>query len=539
MTGLLFNSLSASNKKSIHKKDTMHTTQTQPELEAPVKASAPGLFSETYPPRAMPRLLGAGDLTALFLLNVFWVTNVTPLAAGGSASFTYWLIGGTLFFVPCSLVLAQLAALFPHEGSLYNWTHHALGPGWAFFVGVCAWLPGVLSIVNAAAAFVSCLQALNPNWFVLSWQQGLVIFGVLAFTGLLSSRRTRVVLSVLKGAAVLMLLATVLIGIAALLWLLGGHPSATNFADASGWRITWGPQANLALLGSVVLALMGSDMPLALGAEIKERQAIPRHLTWGTILTLGGYLVFTFALLAVQGPSVAGNTVNPMLLLLTTVQSAFGRVGAQIMAVCLLCYFLLIPVALNLCFARLFLVAAIDGRVSVRFARLNKERAPTNALVMQVLVAGLFAALLYFLVPQFGFFGTPAAFTSEVYNVLGASLLLIWSVSFIFPFIDLAALYTRDRWAVRRQHVVPFPILTVSVLVGTLLCGATIVITLFNSFIPTLIPNGTWVYLVGGITLVCLSLCAVGSFLTIGQANWEQMSEVNMLPEIHQEQTRS
>ena len=516
----------------------MQTTRTQPALDVPAKAPSPSLFSETYPQRVMPLLLGSGDLTALFLLNVFWVTNITPLAAGGTASFTDWLIGGTLFFVPCSLALAQLAALFPHEGSLYNWTHHALGPGWAFFVGVCAWLPGVLSIVNAAAAFVSCLQALNPNWLVLSWQQGLAIFGVLAFTGLLSCQRTRMVLSVLKGAAVLMLFATLLIGVAALVWLLQGHHAATNFADAVGWRITWGPQANLALLGSVVLALMGSDMPLALGAEIKDRQAIPRHLTWGTLLTLGGYLVFTFALLAVQGANTASNTVNPMLLLLTTVQSVFGRAGGDMMAVCLLCYFLLIPVALNVCFARLFMVAAIDGRVSVRFAKLNRERVPANALVMQILVAGLFAALLYFLIPQIGLFGTPATFTSEVYNVLGASLLLVWSVSFMFPFIDLAALYVRDRWALRRHRVVPLPLLAFSVVVGTLLCGATIVITLFNSFIPTLIPNSTWMYVVGGTTLTCLALCAFGSILTTGQANWEQMSDVKASPAARQEDMR-
>src|SRR6266699_3017471 len=197
----------------------MRTTPTHPVLDTAANASPRRLLSEAYPPRVMPSLLGAGDLTALFLLNVFWVTNVTPLAAGGTASFTYWLIGGTLFFVPCSLALAQLAVFFPHEGSIYNWTHHALGPGWAFFVGICAWLPGVLSIVNAAAAFVSCLQALNASWLVVSWQQGLAIFGVLILTGILSTRRTRVVLYVLNAAAVAMGISTLLIGAAAVFWI--------------------------------------------------------------------------------------------------------------------------------------------------------------------------------------------------------------------------------------------------------------------------------------------------------------------------------
>ena len=518
----------------------MLPTQTPPWLAPPLVPPPPAtkrqtsrthtelpLLSEQYCPRVLPALLGTGDLTSLFLLNVFWVTNVTPLAAGGTASFTYWLIGGTLFFIPCSLVLAQLAALFPSEGSIYAWTAHAFGPQWAFFVGICAWLPGVLSIVNAAAAFVSCLQALNPGWLATSWQQGLAIGGVLAFTALLSCQRTRRVQHILNAAVVLMGLATLLIGVSAVIWLASGHPSATSFVDASGWRVVpFGSQTNVALLGSVVLALMGSDMPLAMGAEIANRRAIPRHLAWGTLLTLGGYLLFTFALLAVQGTSAAASTVNPLLLVITTVDRVFGKAGGDVMALCLLFYFLMIPVALNVCFARLFLVAAIDGRVSVWFATLNRNRVPVHALLAQIGIAAIFAAILYLLVPQVGFFGNPASFTSEAYNVLGASLLLVWAISFMFPFLDVAALYLKHRTVFRNLRVVPLPLLAVSAVVGTLLCATTIMITLFNSFIPSLIPDANWWYLVGGVTLIWLSICAIGSMVTNSQATWEQMAEM-------------
>jgi amino acid transporter len=502
-------------------------SKTQP---SPTQAE-PSLLSEQYAPRVLPKLLGTGDLTSLFLLNVFWVTNVTPLAAGGPASFTYWLIGGMLFFIPCSLVLAQLAALFPSEGGIYAWTAHAFGPRWAFFVGICAWLPGVLSIVNAAAAFVSCLQAVNSSWLVASWQQGLAIGGVLAFVALLSCQRTRRVQHVLNAAVILMGVATLLIGISAVIWLVGGHPSATSFTKASDWQIIpFGTQSNLALLGSVVLALMGSDMPLAMGAEIADRRAIPRHLAWGTLLTLGGYLLFTFALLAVRGANAAASTVNPLVLMITTVDQVFGKVGGNIMALCLLFYFLLIPVALNVCFARLFLVAAIDGRVSIWFAKLNRNRVPVHALLAQVVVAAVFAAILYVLVPQIGLFGSPAIFTSEAYNVLGASLLLVWAISFMFPFLNVAALYARNRHVFRHLRVAPLPLLAMSVVGGTLLCAATIIITLFNSFIPTLIPDVTWWYVVGGITLIWLTLCAIGSMLTNSQATWEQMAEIGEHP---------
>ncbi len=483
-------------------------------------------FAERYSAHVLPKLLGGFDLVSLFLLNVFWVTNVTPLAAGGAASFTYWVIGGWFFFIPCSLVIAQLAALFPVEGSIYIWTRHALGPRWGFFVGVCAWLPGVLSIVNAAAAFVACLQALNAGWLVPSWQQGVAIMGVLAFVGIFSCQRTRVVQNVLNVAALLMLLATLLIGAATALGCWRGHAIPTSLTDARSFTITWGSQGNLALLGSVVLALMGSDMPLALGAEVKDRRAISRHLTWGTAITLVGYLLFTFALLVVEGASTAAATVNPMLLLIATVDHVSGKVGGNVMALCLLFYFLMIPVALNVCFARLLLVAAFDGRVSRWFAHLNRQRVPTHALIAQTLIAGLFASLLYLLVPLVGLFGSPASFTSETYNVLGASLLLVWAVSFLFPFLDVAALWLRYPHWFRVRRVIPKPLLTFSMLAGTLVCAATIVITLFNSFIPALISDASWWYIVGLCTLTWLTICAVGSMLTTSEAHWEEMQQI-------------
>jgi amino acid transporter len=481
------------------------------------------LYSQTFIPQAMPPLLGSLDMTSLFLLNVFWVTNVTPVTSGGSASFTYWIIAGCLFFIPCSLVINQLAALYPHAGSLYNWTYYALGPGWSFFVGVCAWLPVVLSMVNAAAALVACLQALNANWIALPWQQGLVILAVLAFVGVFSCQRTRTVQHVLNFAAGAMGLATLLIAGAALTWLAKGHPSMTNFADPTGWSIQLGPQSNLFLLGSVVLALMGSDMPLALGAEIKEKRVVGRHLTWGTILTLVGYVIFTCALLTVQGANAALNTVNPLLLLIATVNSVFGKALGDVMAICLLFYFLMIPVALNLCCARLLMVAALDQRISTRFARLNRHRVPTTALLAQVIIAGFFTCLMYFVAPAMTALGKPADLNSEVYNVLGASLSLVWLVSFMFPFIDAAVLYFRDRQTFRRLRVVPLPVLAISIVAGTLFCAAAVVSTLFNSFIPALIPNSTWWYVVGGAALVWIVMCAVGSMVTNSEANWEAL----------------
>ena len=71
------------------------------------------LPSERRISQMLPPVLKTTDLVALFLLNVYWVTNITPIAIGGASGFLYWAICGGAFFVPCSFLMAQLARMYP------------------------------------------------------------------------------------------------------------------------------------------------------------------------------------------------------------------------------------------------------------------------------------------------------------------------------------------------------------------------------------------------------------------------------------------
>src|SRR5438067_1738867 len=86
--------------------------------------------------------------------------------------------------------------------------------------------------------------------------------------------------------AMFVLLVFLLEAFAAVTWLTRGHPSATNFAAVSDWLISWSdPQtANISLLGTVCLALLGATMPLSFGAELKQRRAVSKHLLYGSLL---------------------------------------------------------------------------------------------------------------------------------------------------------------------------------------------------------------------------------------------------------------
>ena len=485
------------------------------------------LASEEYVVKAMPPILGTLDMTAVYLVAIFFIVNAVSDAAGGAAGFTYWLLCGLTFFIPCAIATAQLGVMFPHEGSLYNWTHKALGGYWSFFIGFCAWFPGILVIVSGADGVITCIQALNANWLTAAWQQGLVIIGIILLSGYIAIQRFRTVQNIVNVVIGLVFLAVILIGIAGAAWLLQGHPAASSFNHVSDWLIKWGNPntTNIGLFGTITLAYLGTEVPLNMGGEIFERKVVTRHLLWGTLLVLAGYFVTTFSVLVVQGQGAAAAASNPDLILINTVDQVFGgKFFGNVVAIAIMAFFVIVPVVYNYAFARLLLVAGIDQRLPINIGKLNKNRVPANAILFQTIITVALSAIIFFVVPYVTHLGKPEDLANEVYYVVQAATTLVWAVSCTFFFVNLAIFYFRDSKAFHLHRIFPMPVLVISAIVGPIACAFAIVDTLLNSWIG-LIPNVNWWYIVGGLTLVCLIVAAIGSMLASSEAAWQGLSE--------------
>ncbi len=381
-------------------------------------------------------------MVAIYLMIIFYITNAATAAAGGAAAFTYLALGGLTFFIPCVIATAQLGVMFPNEGSLYNWTHKAFGGYWSFFVAFCAWFPGVLVMIVAGDVIVVFLQGLNSNWLIAPWQQGLVIVGIIAISALIAVQRFRMVTNTINMVAVLIFIAVVLLGLAGIAWLAGGHPMATSFSHFSDWNINLG---NISLFGLVTLAYLGIESPLNMGGEIAEaglagrgkRKIITGHLLWGTLLVFIGYFVATFA----------------------------------------------------------------------------------------DLVAMAITAIMFFIIPYVVQLGGPANLSTEVYNVTLAASTLVWAFSTLFLFINLMKFYLRDPKTFNKQRIFPRPVIIISVVLGSLSCILAFIGTLFFSWIPSLITNDKWWYIIGGLTVTCLVIAAIGSMFASSEAAWEELSK--------------
>ncbi len=475
----------------------------------------PTLASEEYIIQAMPRFLGTFDMTTTFLMIIFYITLTTNIVSQGAVGITYLLIGAFTFFIPCAIASAQLGKLFPHEGSLYNWSYQVLGRYWSFFSGFCAWLSGILVMVSGGNIIVTYLQGLNHNWLTAPWQEGLVIIGLILFSAILAVQRYRTVQNIVNVAVGFEILAVILVGLAGVIWLVTGHHAVGSFNHVSDWSITPG---NFLLFGTVAFSYIGAEVPLTMAGEIQKRKAITRHLLWGVIIIVVGYLICSFSLLVVEGP-VAGSATP--FALVSEVDLVLGKFFGDITALCVILFFTISPVVYTYTFGRILLVGSIDRQLPRSMGKLNKHRVPASAIIFQTIIAVTFVAIAFIIAPALVSFINPADFALEVYNVSQAAATLVWAISTVFLFINLALCYFQHRQRFHEQRIFPMPVLWGSIVIGSLACLVAIVDTLLYAWIPQ-ISNGQWWYLVGGLTIVCLVIAAIGSLIANGEATWEE-----------------
>src|SRR3984893_9453341 len=406
-------------------------------------AAEPELTSERVAGGMLPRVLNSVDMVVIFVAIVLFVSNVPGIYGNGPVSILYFFIGFVTFLVPGAIVTGQLGRLFPGEGSIYLWTHKAFGPFASFFAGFAAWWPGVL-VLLATGSVVSQLLQYLVGWSFPPWLQGVVILVVIAISAVVSALRFRLTQNAVNVVFVLYGLGILLVGLSAILWLAQGHHSFTDFShfntSAGGWfqglnnnpldltssTSTW------SLYGFVILALLGIEVPLNMGVEIVHMKAITRYLIWGSVVVMVAYLLDTWALLVSADPKQGGNLAA----LLIPVNATMGPFFKWLVGLIFIGFFVFITVVYSFSFARLLFVSGLDRRLPPIVSRVNRNRVPYVAIVIQAVLAGI-VTLITFMVVPYVVAGDAASLSSRVYLVFQGAITVVWCVSMVFLFVDI------------------------------------------------------------------------------------------------------
>src|SRR6266581_1505276 len=407
----------------------MATTTTS--VGAPTRSGE--LLSERIAPGILPKVLGPFDMVAIFVAIVLFAVQGSVVQQAGASAFVYWILGFLTFLIPGAIVTGQLGLMFPGEGSIYVWTNKAFGAFLGFFAGFCAWWPGILVMIATGAAVVALIQQLNSNLLTQPWQQGLMIIAVIAFSLILSVLRFRAtqnyinIVFVAHGGAIL------LIGLAGLLWLFGGHAPQANFS-ASSWALT---KNNYTFYGLVILALLGIEVPLNMGVEISNPRAITRYLLWGSTVVIVAYLIGTFGVMLAAPTSSYGSPAA----VAQAVQNGFGGAGnviGKIVTIIFIGFFLFNTAVYNYSFGRLLFVSGLDRRLPTFMSRVNANKVPYVAVLVQSIISAFFAALAFIIVPYTVKTGLSSTdLSTVVYNILQAAVTVIWCISMVILFVDV------------------------------------------------------------------------------------------------------
>src|SRR6266568_8534238 len=486
----------------------MATTTTS--VSAPPK---PGeLLSERIAPGILPKVLGRFDMIAIFVAIVLFAVQGSVVQQAGASAFVYWILGFLTFLIPGAIVTGQLGLMFPGEGSIYVWTNKAFGPFLGFFAGFCAWWPGILVMIATGAAVVALIQQLNSNLLTQPWQQGLMIIAVIAFSLLLSVLRFRATQNIVNVVFVAYGGAILLIGLAGLLWLFGGHAPQANFS-ASSWALT---KNNYTFYGLVILALLGIEVPLNMGVEISNPRAITRYLLWGSTVVIVAYLIGTFGVMMAAPTSSYGSPAA----VAQAVQNGFGGAGnviGKIVTIIFIGFFLFNTAVYNYSFGRLLFVSGLDRRLPTFMSKVNANKVPYVAVLVQSIISAFFAALAFIIVPYTLKTGLSSTdLSTVVYNILQAAVTVIWCISMVILFVDVIFIRFRFHEAFTRARLAPDWVFYLCSAGGLIASAVGVIVIFISPWIANLMTTTQWDMWIGGIAVLSLLVGAVVFF--IGQA---------------------
>src|SRR5437899_6464364 len=442
----------------------MATTTTS--VGAPIRSGE--LLSERIAPGILPKVLGPFDMVAIFVAIVLFAVQGSVVQQAGASAFVYWILGFLTFLIPGAIVTGQLGLMFPGEGSIYVWTNKALGGFWGFFAGFAAWWPGVLVMVATADLIVTMLQFLNGNWLQQPWQQGLVILAVIWFSTVLSILRFRVTQNMVNTVFVIYGAAIAAVGLAGLAWLLGGHPAANDFSR-NAFGLNGG---NATFYGLVILALLGIEVPLNMGVEIKDRKAITSYLLWGSIVVMAAYLLLTFGAMVVVPQKDANSTYA----ILQAVQTSLCAGVAAVVTLILIFFFIFNTTVYDHSFARLLFVSGLDRRLPAAMGRVNRNKVPHVAVLTQAVITTVITAIAFFV------FAGNADMSTRIYLVLQAAVTVIWCVSMVFLFVDVLIIRSKYPEEFKREQLVPVGVFWAASIAGAIASAVGVYVTLTGSW---------------------------------------------------------
>lgn len=377
------------------------------------------------------RVMGKRDITLFCISAILLLDTLAAGAAIGPSSIFWWVFLGIVFFVPFSLITAELGCSYPDQGGVYAWVKRAYGQRWAsritwaYWVNVAVWCPSIFILFAGIFS-----QIFWPD-MSLTMQ---IIIGI-SLTWLAVGANI-ITLELGKWVPNIGAIIKVMVFIAIIGGAISYSQSHQTANDLSLKSMIPNLSDGFKYITVIIYGMLGFELVSAGSDEVQNPQKnVPQGiLISGTIIILL-YILATFAILTAI-PAADINLVEGLVDTLTLFLggTAFGNILVTILSIGTLYTFFSNGVTWSLGGNRTIAEAANNGDLPAVFAYEDKRRGtPVGAAV----IFGIISTLVLI------FYGLVAGNNQDLFW----SLFAFSGVLFMMPYVAMAFAFVKLRKA--------------------------------------------------------------------------------------------
>ncbi|WP_392537135.1 APC family permease [Legionella sp. 227] len=327
---------------------------------------------------------------SLVMINVIAVDSLRTLPISAKLGLTlvsYYVVAAFAFFIPVSLVAAELATTYPETGGIYVWVREAFGKRAAFitiwlqWIYNVVWYPTILAFIAATLSYLIAPELGNNKYYLLGTVLALFwLFTILNCFGMKVSS----IMSTI-GATIGTIFPMLFIIVLAILWAAQGKPMVVGYPKA--WLPDFSSLGNLSLFAVVLFGLLGMEMSAVHAEEVKNPQRdYPKALFYSTILVISTLSLGSIAIMVVvpnESLSVVSGLIDAYAVFFNSYHMPWMT---SIIAILIILGGLSGVSAWIIGPTKGLMVSARDGSLPVKFAHTNKYGAPTTILFAQAII---------------------------------------------------------------------------------------------------------------------------------------------------------
>ncbi len=376
--------------------------------------------------KTKPKSIPISMLVLINVATILSIRNWPFLAEYGFSSFFFLIVAAASFFIPVSLVAAELASGWPQPGGIYVWVKEALGKRMAFLSVLLLWISNVVwypTILSFLA--VTLTYAINPtlahnvwvNFFVtvgIFWSVLIANFFGVKFSGWLSS------IAVVLGT----LLPGLLLIAFGCLWFCSGQTCQIT-CSAKTLLPTLNHFDELAFLAGVLLSFAGMEMNAFHANNIDNPQKnFPRSIFFSLKVILLLTLLGTFSI----GIVIPKEQISLVSATMETISFYFHHYGwdSWIPLIALLIGFGSFGgMSVWISGTNQGLLSALElAGVRSNLLKVNKNQAPVRILVLQGVIVSALCSLTFIMPTLSSSFWILTALASQFYIIVYILLFL-------------------------------------------------------------------------------------------------------------------